>query len=123
MEKRIEQFECEGKKFIYYDISCFRNNTQFKEFIECAKKVIQQYPKDQSLFSITNAEGIMYDSEIKAAIAEWMDFNRPYIRQGAVIGHDGIKRRTINSILKMIGRNNIKFLRSRDEAIKWLVTQ
>jgi hypothetical protein len=123
MEKRIEQFECEGKKFIYYDVSQFRNNTQFREFVECAKKIIQRHPRDHTLFSITNVKGIMYDSETKVIIAEWMDFNQPYIRQGAVIGQDGIKRLTINSILKMIGRNNIKFFRSRDEAIKWLVAQ
>jgi hypothetical protein len=49
-----------------------------------------------------------------------MEFNRPYIRQGAVIGLDGIKRIMVNSILKMNGRTNMKFFRTRDEAVKWL---
>jgi hypothetical protein len=120
MENRIEQFDFEGKKFIYYNISHFRNNNQFREFIAYAKEVIQRYPKDHSLFSITNVEGVMYDSETKAIIAEWMDLNRPYIRQGAVIGLDGIKRIMVNSILKMSGRSNMKFFRTRDEAMKWL---
>ncbi|MDR2630544.1 MAG: hypothetical protein LBC60_06455 [Spirochaetaceae bacterium] len=40
------------------------------------------------------------------------------VRQRAVIGLDGIKRTMVNSILKMSGRNNIKFFRTRDEAIK-----
>jgi hypothetical protein len=122
MEKRIEQFEYEGKKFIYYDLSHYKNNSQFREFVEYAKGVIEQYPEDNSLFSITNIEGVMYDTETKTIIAEWMDFNRPYIRQGAVIGLDGIKRIMVNSILKMSGRNNMKFFRGRDEAVKWLAS-
>jgi hypothetical protein len=120
MENRIEQFEYEGKKFIYYDLSNFKNNVQFREFIEYAKEVIRQYPEDNLLFSITNIEGVVYDTETKTIIAEWMDFNRPYIRQGAVIGLDGIKRSMVNSILKMSGRSNMKFFRTRDEAMKWL---
>jgi hypothetical protein len=120
MENRIEQFEYEGKKFIYYDLSNFKSNGQFGEFIAYAKKVIQRYPKDNSLFSITNIEGVIYDSETKTIVAEWMDFNRPYIRQGAVTGLDGIKRIMVNSILKISGRNNMKFFRTRDEAVQWL---
>jgi hypothetical protein len=37
-----------------------------------------------------------------------------------VVGLDGIKRIMINSILKMSGRNNMKFLRTRNEAEKLL---
>jgi hypothetical protein len=120
MENRIERFEFEGKKFIYYDVSHFKNNVQFREFIAYAKEVIRKYPKDSSLFSITNIEGVIYDSETKTIVAEWMDFNRPHIRQGAVIGLDGIKRIMVNSILKMSGRSNMKFFRTRDDAVKWL---
>jgi hypothetical protein len=120
MENRIEQFEYEGKKFIHYDLSNFKNNSQFREFIAYAKTVIQRYSRDNSLFSITNIEGVLYDSETKTIIAEWMDFNRPYIRQGAVVGLDGIKRIMVNSILKMSGRGNMKFFRTRDEAVQWL---
>jgi hypothetical protein len=120
MENGIEQFEFEGKKFIYYDLSYFKNNGQFREFIGHAKEIIRPYPRDSSLFSITNIEGVIYDSETKTIIAEWMDFNRPYIRLGAVVGFDGIKRIMVNSILKICGRNNMKFFRTRDEAVKWL---
>ncbi|MDR2434221.1 MAG: hypothetical protein LBD47_06610 [Treponema sp.] len=122
MKDRIEQFEYEGKKFVYYDLSNLKNNGQFREFIECAKKDIQQYPGNGSLFSITNIEGVLYDTETKTIVSAWMDFNQPYIRHGAVIGLDGIKRIMVNSILKMTGRKNVKFFRTRDEAVKWLAS-
>jgi hypothetical protein len=123
IKSRIEQFEYQEKKFIYYNVGNFKNNDQFKEFIEYAKKIIQQYSQDSSLFSITNIEGVVYDTETKTVVSEWMDFNRPYIKQGVVIGLDGIKRIMVNSILKMSGRNNMKFLRSRNEAVEWLIAQ
>jgi hypothetical protein len=122
IEERIELFDFEGKRFIYYDISRFKNNFQFKEFIAYAKTIIQQSP-EQSLFSITNVEGVIYDTETKLIVAVWMDFNRPYIKFGAVIGLDGIKRIMVNSILKISGRNNMKFFRSKDEATQWLAIQ
>jgi hypothetical protein len=120
MENRIELFEFEGKKFIYYALSHFKNNGQFREFITYAKEVVQRHPKDNSLFSITNVEGVIFDSETKTICAEWMDFNRPYIRQGAVVGLDGIKRLMVNSILKICGRDNVKFFRALDEAAQQL---
>jgi hypothetical protein len=120
MENRIEQFDFEGKKFVYYDLSNFKNNIQFKEFIESAKTLMRQHPADGSFFSITNVEGVVYDTETKNICAEWMDFNRSYIKQGAVIGLDGIKRIMVNAVLKMSRRNNMKFFRARDEAVKWL---
>jgi hypothetical protein len=104
-------------------LAYFKNNNQFKEFTANAKEIIQRYPKDSSLFSITNIEGVIYDSETKTIVAEWMDFNRPYIKQGAVIGMDGIKRMMVNSILKMSGRSNIQFFRTRGEAMKWLAAR
>ncbi|MDR1970822.1 MAG: hypothetical protein LBQ46_02770 [Treponema sp.] len=118
--ERIEQFEHKGKRFIYFDLSGLQNNVQFKEMTEGAKKIIAEYPPDGSSFSITNIEGVIYDTETKNIVSAWMEFNRPYIKQGAVIGLDGIKRIMVNSILKMSGRNNMKFFRTREEAVEWL---
>jgi hypothetical protein len=120
MEKRIEQFELKGKKRVSYDLSHLKNNAEFKECIQYAKEAVRRYPQDNSLLSIFNVEGGLYDTETKNIIAEWMEFYRPYIRQGAVIGPDGIKRVMIKSILKKSGRTNMKFFRTRDDAVKWL---
>jgi hypothetical protein len=120
---RIKTFEHAGKRFIYYDLSYIRSNAQFSEFIELAENVISEFPREAASFSITNIEGVVYDSETKRIIAQWMDFNRPFIRYGAVIGLDGIKKIMVNSILKICGRSNMKFFHSREEAIDWIVSQ
>jgi hypothetical protein len=123
MEDRIEQFDFEGKQFIYYDLSHFKNNTQFEEFIECAKTVLRQRPAKGSLLSVTNIEGVISNTETKTILTEWMEFNRPYIKQGAVIGLDGIKRIMVNALWKMCGWSEMKFFRTRDEAVQWLAAQ
>jgi hypothetical protein len=122
-EERIEVFEHKGKRFIYYDMSHFRNNIEFKAFIDFAKRSVQGFPQDASLFSITNIEGVVYDSETKNIVAEWMDFNKPFIKQGAVIGLDGIKKIMVNAILKMSGRSNMAFFHTKQEAVEWLSAQ
>jgi hypothetical protein len=122
-EDRVEVFELKGKRFIYYDMSHLRNNLEFKAFIEFAKRSVQGFPQDASLFSITNIEGVLYDSETKNIVAEWMDFNKPFVKQGAVIGLDGIKKIMVNAILKMSGRSNMAFFHSKQEAVEWLSAQ
>jgi hypothetical protein len=123
MKNRIETFEHGGKRFIYYDLSYIRSNAEFIEFIELAENVISEFPKERAFFSVTNIEGVTYDSETKKIIAQWMDFNRPYIKYGAVIGLDGIKKIMVNSILKICGRSNMKFFHSREAAIDWITSQ
>jgi hypothetical protein len=123
MKDRIETFECGGKQFIYYDVSHFRSNAEFSWFIELAKNFISQFPQEAVFFSITNIEGVTYDSETKKIVAEWMDFNKPFVKYGAVIGLDGIKKIMVNSILKVSGRSNMKFFHVRQEAIDWLLLQ
>jgi hypothetical protein len=120
MKERIDEFEYEGKKCIYYDISHFRSNAQFRKFIACANEVIQRYPREKLIFFIINVEGVMYDSETKALIVEWLDYTRSYTWVGAMIGMDSTKRLMMNSILKVSGQDNIKFFRTRDDAMVWL---
>jgi hypothetical protein len=123
MKERIQVFEHNRHRFIYYDLSYFKTNDEFKTFVDLAKEAAGEYPREAVFFSVTNIEGVVYDSETKKIIAEWMDFNRPYIKQGAVVGLDGIKKIMVNSILKMSGRSNMKFFRTKQEAVEWLAEQ
>jgi hypothetical protein len=122
MEHRIEEFTQDGKNFIYLDLSGFQTNDEYKEFVETAKAHISKYAKN-SLYTITNIKDVNFDTETKRVIAEWMDFNRPYVKFGAVMGFDGIKRMIVNSIFKLSGRKNMAFVLTKEDAIKWLLKQ
>lgn len=122
MKRRIEEFTIDGKNFLYFDLSEFKENDEYREFVEVAEKCIAKYA-EYSLFTITNIRDVKFDSETKKIVAEWMKYNKPYVKQGAVIGFDGIKRMLVNAIFKMGGRKNMMFFPSREQAIEWLLKQ
>jgi hypothetical protein len=122
MEHRIEEFKQNEKNFIYLDLSGFKTNDEYRKFVEAAKTHISKYAKS-SLYTITNIRDVNFDTETKRVIAEWMDFNRPYVKFGAVMGFDGIKRMIVNSIFKLSGRKNMAFVSSKEEAVEWLLKQ
>jgi len=122
MKQRIEEFARDGKNLIYYDLSDFRTNDEFQEFTNMAKERISQYAK-HSLFTITNIKEVKFDSETKNIIADWMEHNKPYVKFGAVIGFDGIKKIMVNAILKLCGRKNMAFISNKEQAIEFLLKQ
>jgi len=121
-EQRIEEFTHEGKNFIYYDLSDFKTNDEFLEFTKKAKECIAKYA-EYSLFTITNIKDVKFDSETKNIIADWMEYNKPYVKFGTVIGFDGIKKIMVNAILKLCGRKNMAFVSSKEQAIELLLKQ
>jgi hypothetical protein len=62
--ERIEEFTREGKIFIYFDLSNFKSNNEFTQFIEKSKPVIEKYA-EHSLYTITNIENVRFDSKTK----------------------------------------------------------
>jgi len=122
MKHRIEEFTLDGRNFIYLDLSGFKENSEYKEFVAVAKESIAKYA-EYSLFTITNIRDVKFDTETKKIIAEWMKSNKPYVKCGAVIGFDGIKRIVVNAIFKMGGRKNMTFFPNREQAVEWLLKQ
>jgi len=122
MDNRIDEFVIFGGSFIYFDLSEFETNDEYKSFVETAKKRVAKYA-EQSLFSITNIKNVKFNSETRKIIAEWMAYNKPYIKYGAVIGFDGIKKLMVNAIFRMCGRKNMTFSSDREHATEWLLKQ
>jgi hypothetical protein len=118
--ERIEEFTLEGKNFIYYDFSGFQHYEDYVRLIEVAKSVISKY-SEHSVLTITNIKHIRFDSVVKNTVAEWMKFNNPYVRYGAIIGVDGVIKIMVNSALNISGRNNMRFVFTKEEAIDWLM--
>jgi hypothetical protein len=66
---------------------------------------------------------VKFDSETKNIIADWMEHNKPYVKFGAIIGFDGIKKIMVNAIFKLCGRKNMVFSSSKEQAIEFLLKQ
>jgi hypothetical protein len=119
---RIEEFVQDGKNFIYLDLSGFLTNDEFVKLIEESKPVIEKYA-DHSLYTITNIEAVKFDTKTKKIVAEWMEHNKPYVKYGAVIGMDSIKKIMVNAIFALSGRKNMTSASTKEDAIAWLVRQ
>jgi len=122
VEERIEEFKRDGKEFVYYDLSNFETNDEFIEFTKVANERITKYA-EHSLYTITNIRDVRFDSETKNIVATWMENNKPYVKFGAVIGFDGIKKIMVNAIFKLCGRKNMTFTSSKEQAIEFLLKQ
>jgi hypothetical protein len=122
MTERLEEFTLDGKNFIYHDFSGFQTLEEYAQLIEAAKSQIVKYPKN-SLLTITNMKDIRFDSSAKEIVTEWLTFNKPYVKYGAIIGADGVKKIMLNSILIICGRNNMNLVFTKGQAIDWLLKQ
>jgi len=118
-EGRIEEFEREGRKFIYIDLSGFATMENFLDFLEYTKAIIAKYP-EKSLCSIANIADTRYDSEIKKHMADFVDHNRPHMIYGAVIGADGSKKFIVNTLLRLTKRP-FQFAFNKEQAIEMLL--
>ena len=120
--ERIDEFTLDGKNFVFIDLYGMKENSEFIKMAESTKSIIVKYPLN-SLHTITNIDNVRFDSETKIFLADYMAHNKPYVKHGAIIGFDGIKKIMGNSICKMVGRPTMHFAFTKEKAIEWLLQQ
>ena len=119
---RIEEFSLDGKNFMYIDLSDLKKNEDFLELVKVIEPTVSKYP-EHSLNTITNIENVRIDSESKNIVAQYLEHNKPYVKYGAVIGLDGIKKILISTALKLSGRKDLLFAFTKEQAIDLLLKQ
>ena len=120
--ERVEEFEQQGKSFMYIDLSNLMTNNDFLSLTQKIEPMIAKYP-EHSLYTITNIENVRFDSKSRDLVTGYMRNNKPYVKYGAVIGLDGIKKIMVSTIVKLSGRNNMHFAFTKEQAIEWLLQQ
>jgi hypothetical protein len=118
--KRIQVIDYKGKEIIYLDFSDCNVNEVF-EIIEIAKKIIRIQPLN-SVLTLTNVSGTKYNREIIQAMKEFANGNKPFVKAGAVIGIDGLKRVVYDAITRFSERNLPAFDDNK-KAKDWLIRQ
>jgi hypothetical protein len=120
--ERVEEFVRDGKTILYIDFSGFTSHEQFQEVINIWRPLITKYP-EHSVYTISNVEGVIFDSAVKDTIINHMGFNKPYVKGGAVIGMDGIQKMMIKTIMNVTARPDLDFFFTKEEAIEWILQQ
>lgn len=86
-----------------------------------AKAVIALEPPG-SLLTLTDVEGSNYNREVADELKAYVAHNKPFVRAGAVVGLNDLKRVIFNFLNRVTGRTLKGF--DRIEAAKdWLATQ
>ena len=121
IKNNIEEFQHDGKNFIYFNITGLADNDQFESYAAAAKEIIKKYPP-KSVYVITSSMEF-FDTRTKDICSEWIVFNKPYVIASALVSISGITRMVAKSIYKKAERGLAPPFTSRDEAVAWLLTQ
>lgn len=116
----VKIIEHRGVEIIYLDFSCCSTRKMF-EIMEEAKKVIRKHQLHSAL-TLTNVEGSRYNLEAVAALKEFTSGNKPFVRTGAFIGLDGMKRVIYEGVMRFSGRK-LPVFDDIEKAKDWLVEQ
>jgi len=117
-----EGFQAEGKNILYIDFSNVKTLEEFSIAIEKIEHAIEKYPK-QSLYTITNMTGTIIDSSSKDTFIKYAAHNKPYVKNGALIGLDGITKMIVTTILDKAERNKFHIAFTKEKAIEWILQQ
>ena len=121
IKNNIEEFERDGKSFIFFNIAGLADNDQFEAFAEAAKGLIQKYTH-KSVYVMTSHLSF-FDTRTKDICSAWIIFNKPYVIASALIDINGLTRMVAKSIYKQAERDFAQPFPTREEAIEWLLTQ
>ncbi|MDR0496806.1 MAG: hypothetical protein LBH42_04255 [Treponema sp.] len=118
-ENRLEEFELDGKNFLYIDFSGIKTNEGLLAQAELVKPVVAKYPLN-SLYTITNIDNVKFDTKTKQIALDYLKHNKPFVKYGVIIGIDGIKKLLATEFMRLSGRKNLFFTFSKEKAIELL---
>jgi hypothetical protein len=91
------------------------------EVIEMAEKIIR-VQQHKSVLTLSDVTGTHYNRDVIQALKEFAHGNKPFVKAGAVIGIDGLKKIVYDAVMKFTGRNLPSF-HDVQKAKDWLVEQ
>jgi len=123
MMERVQTIIYKYKRIIYID---FSNLSSFMmpeiiRVIEEAKQAIHSNPPG-SVLTLTNVTSLFFNKEILDMMIRYVTDNKSYVKAGAIIGAEGLRKIAVNSAEKFSMRD-LHLFDNEDEAKEWLVAQ
>ena len=118
--KRLKHIFHNGRQILFLDFSgC--DAQDFPPLIKEAEKLIREEPPN-SVLTLTDVTDAKYNLEVTEALKKFTKGNKPYVKAGAVVGLDALKKIIYNSIMHFSGRNLLAF-DDIEKAKDWLAEQ
>jgi hypothetical protein len=121
--EEVQIIEYKGKKIVYIDFQDhnFQDINKIKKIIDASKALIVSHPLN-SVISLTNCTGLRFSSQLIEVFKEFTEFNKPYVKTGAVIGIMGLQKVAYDAVMKF-SKRNIQTFSTKEEALEWLANQ
>lgn len=107
-----------GKSIYHMDFSNLHDPAEIENVIKESIRYIRLQPPT-SVLTLTNIQGMHFNTEIKGLFNDFIKGNKPYVKAGAVIGISGMQQILYNGLMKVTGRD-IKAFEKAEEAKNWL---
>ena len=110
-----------NKSIYYMDFSDLKDEKIIKQIIDKSAEFIRSQP-ERSVLSLTNLQGMHFNSTIKELFSKFITGNKPFIKASAVVGISGLQRIIYNGVMRITGRN-IRSFDNINVAKDWLTSQ
>lgn len=116
----VKFVEHQGKRILLIDMAhCELDGVV--AVIRETKKIISQQPV-ASVLTLTDVTGTHPNASTTRVLKEFAAHNKPYVRAGAVVGVDKV-RKLIYAIVSQFSSRQFGLFETHEEAKNWLVTQ
>ena len=118
--ERIKFITHKGKQILHIDFSnC--NSQEMLGYMQEAHRVISGQPKN-SVLTLTDVTNAHYNRAVSAALKEYTNANKPFVKAAAVVGVTGMKEVILNAII-LFTRRSFSLFDNIEKAKEWLATK
>jgi len=120
MPGQVGFIEHKNKRILYIDFS----NCELEDIVSIIGQSKQFISKESqgTVLTLTNVTDARNNAAVVRVLKEFTTFNRPFVKAGAVVGIDGLKKAVFEAIVKFSGRK-LAVHEDVEKAKDWLVEQ
>jgi hypothetical protein len=121
MEERIQFIDYKGKKILLEDFTNIKDEEEFIRLIKAAGEIVQQQPPKSTLV-IVDLTNSRFTDRVSRISKETASKNTPHIKASVLVGVRGLMEIMIKAVSAFTHRDLIS-MRTREEAMEWLIKQ
>ena len=116
----VKFIEHNGKKILYVDLA--ESDLEILAMVvEETQALISKQPLN-SVLTLTDVSGIRVHGMISKVAKQFTEYNRPFVKAGAIIGLDHPRTNDFKQIMQY-SKRDFKICETAQEAIEWLSAQ
>jgi hypothetical protein len=122
MEPRTRFVRHHGRPIVLMDFSRVQDEREALQIIAEARRFVAAQPRMRTLLTLVDVSASTYTPAILEALQNLAKHDEPWVLAGAVVGLNAFRRIALRMITMFSGRQ-LAVLRSREDAMDWLVQQ